>query len=54
MNKAPVRTRLWSPLFLLVVVQMTTTLRPLVGRAGSELIQPRSFFVAHWVASLQE
>jgi hypothetical protein len=54
MNQAPVRTRLWSPLFVLVVLQMTTTLRPLVGPADGAFLHARSFFVAHWISSLRE
>ena len=53
MNRAPVRTRLWSPLFVLVVLQMTTTLRPLVGPADGALLHPKRFFVSHWIACLQ-
>ena len=54
MNAAPVRVGLWSPLFVLVVLQMTTTLRPLVGPADGALIHGRSFFLAHWAASIAE
>jgi hypothetical protein len=54
MNHAPVRTRLWSPLFILVVLQMTTTLRPLVGPADDAFVHSRSFFLAHWISSLHE
>ena len=53
MNRDRVRLHLWSPLFVVVVLQMTTTLRPLVGPAQEDILQPRSFFLAHWVASLQ-
>jgi hypothetical protein len=52
MNHHPVRTRLWSPLFVLVVLQMTTTLRPLVGPADDAFIHERSFFLSHWVSTL--
>jgi hypothetical protein len=52
MNGAPVRVGLWSPLFLLVVLQMTTTLRPLVGPADDAIIHGRSFFLGHWVSSV--
>jgi len=52
MNRHPVRTRLWSPLFILVVLQMTTTLRPLVGPADDALIHERSFFVSHWASTV--
>jgi hypothetical protein len=52
MNRNPVRTRLWSPLFVLVVLQMTTTLRPLVGPADGAFIHSRSFFLAHWAETM--
>jgi hypothetical protein len=52
MNHAPVRTRLWGPLFVLVLLQMTTTLRPLVGPADGAFLHARSFFIANWIESL--
>lgn len=52
MNHARVRTRLWSPLFVLVVLQMTTALRPLVGPADDAFLHSRSFFLAHWISSI--
>lgn len=38
----------WILIFVLVAVQMTTALRPLVGRAGSFLPTSKEFFVSHW------
>jgi hypothetical protein len=52
MNGARVKTHLWGVLFVVVVLQMTTTLRPLVGPDDGVLLHGRSFFVAHWIASL--
>lgn len=53
MNRAPVRgTRLWNVLFVLVLFQMTTTLRPLVGEAEDHLLGERLFFLTHWFRSL--
>jgi len=53
MNRTPVRgTRLWSVLFVLVLFQMTTTLRPLVGEAEGPVLGERLFFLTHWFRSL--
>ena len=52
-NGRPLKgTALWSLLFLLVVLQMTTTLRPLVGEFDGELFHDKQFFVAHWIENL--
>jgi hypothetical protein len=42
---------LWHVLFVLVLLQMTTTLRPLVGPYDGVLLHDRMFFLAHWVES---
>jgi hypothetical protein len=39
---------IWTIMFVLVVVQMTTTLRPLVGPWDGTLFAPRQFFLVHW------
>ena len=38
----------WIVIFMLVVLQMTTALRPLVGTAESFLPKEKRFFLAHW------
>ena len=38
----------WVVIFVLVVLQMTTALRPIVGTAGTFLPEKRQFFVSHW------
>jgi hypothetical protein len=49
LNGGPMRgIRVWCALFVLVVFQMTTTLRPLVGPAEGIALQGRLFFFAHW------
>lgn len=51
MNSAPIRgLRLWGMLFVLVVLQMSTTLRPLLGEAKGFGLQDRLFFFAHWLS----
>jgi hypothetical protein len=38
----------WIVIFLLVVVQMTTALRPLLGTADDFLPKEKKFFLTHW------
>jgi hypothetical protein len=38
----------WVVIFLLVAVQMTTALRPILGKSESFLPKEKQFFVAHW------
>ncbi len=38
----------WMVVFVLVAVQMTTALRPIVGTAATFLPQEKKFFLAHW------
>lgn len=39
---------IWSVVFLLVTLQMTTSLRPILGRSEIRLTQEKKFFLAHW------
>jgi len=39
---------IWIILFMLVVLQMTTALRPIVGKADTFLPKEKMFFIAHW------
>lgn len=43
----------WTVIFVLVCLQMTTTLRPIVGRSDRFLPAEKKFFVAHWWESLR-
>ncbi len=45
--------RIWTVLFLLVALQMTTALRPLVGTAPTLLPETKQFFVAHWMEAFK-
>ena len=54
------RSRWWTAgvvllviIFVLVVVQMTTALRPIVGKADTFLPKDKKFFLTHWSDSLQ-
>jgi hypothetical protein len=38
----------WSIVFLLVTLQMTTSLRPILGRSEQFLTQEKKFFLQHW------
>lgn len=45
---------LWAVIFVMVAMQMCTTLRPLVGPwSGTAVFQEKKFFVAHWVECLK-
>jgi hypothetical protein len=39
---------IWSCVFLLVTLQMTTSLRPILGRSDHLLTQEKKFFLQHW------
>ena len=52
-NQRPVSgLYLWGFVFVLVVLQMTTSLRPLVGPFEGELIGDKTFFLTHWLQAL--
>lgn len=38
----------WVVIFMLVALQMTTALRPIVGRADTFMPETKKFFAAHW------
>ncbi len=43
----------WVIIFLLVSLQMTTALRPIIGRADTFLPTQKQFFASHWGDSLK-
>jgi hypothetical protein len=43
----------WVVIFVLVVLQMTTALRPIVGTAETMLPTEKKFFASHWVDCLK-
>lgn len=45
---------IWSIVFLLVTLQMTTTLRPIIGRSEHFLTQEKKFFLQHWGESASQ
>jgi len=51
----PAGSRVWALIFLLVLLQMTTALRPIIGTADTVLpgMKEKKFFVGHWMDSLR-
>lgn len=43
----------WVVIFVLVVLQMTTALRPIVGTAATWLPTEKKFFLTHWLETMQ-
>jgi hypothetical protein len=46
--KSKIGLRVWAVIFVLVALQMTTALRPIVGTADTLLPKEKRFFVSHW------
>lgn len=44
--------KLWGFIFVIVCLQMMTTLRPIVGKADRFLPTEKKFFLAHWMDTL--
>jgi hypothetical protein len=44
--------KVWMGIFLLVCLQMTTALRPIIGTSDQWLPKEKKFFVAHWIENL--
>jgi hypothetical protein len=45
---------LWSLIFILVCLQMMTTLRPILGTSDHFLPSEKKFFVAHWFETMSQ
>lgn len=45
---------LWTAIFVVVMLQMTTTLRPILGKSDRFLAQEKKFFLGHWVDCLEK
>jgi len=45
---------IWSVVFLLVTLQMTTSLRPILGQSKVLLPQEKKFFIQHWFETMGE
>jgi hypothetical protein len=44
--------KLWGLIFVVVCLQMMTTLRPIVGRSEHFLPGEKKFFLAHWIETM--
>ncbi|MEP6955836.1 MAG: hypothetical protein ABI883_03345 [Chthoniobacterales bacterium] len=44
--------KIWNLIFVLVCLQMTTALRPIIGQSDTFLPREKKFFAAHWLESL--
>lgn len=44
--------RVWAGIFIVVSLQMTTALRPIIGSSERLLPDEKKFFVAHWIENL--
>ncbi len=42
---------IWAGIFLLVTLQLSTTLRPILGTAEHQLTSEKKFFLTHWAQS---
>jgi len=45
--------KLWGFIFIVVCLQMTTTLRPIVGTSKHFLPSEKKFFLAHWLETMK-
>ncbi len=45
---------IWSIVFLLVTLQMTTSLRPILDRSNLLLTQEKKFFLQHWFETMDQ
>lgn len=43
---------LWSAIFVIVALQMTTALRPIIGKTDHFFPQTKQFFLSHWAENL--
>lgn len=50
----PAALRVWVAVFVLVMLQMTTALRPIVGKSDRLLTDEKKFFLKHWMEQLEE
>ena len=50
--RSPAGLMVWTVIFMMVMLQMTTALRPLVGTSETLLPKEKKFFLMHWGDSL--
>jgi hypothetical protein len=51
--RSPAGLYTWTFIFVLVALQMTAALRPIVGQASSFLPKEKMFFMAYWAECLK-
>jgi hypothetical protein len=44
----------WMFIFVIVCVQMTTALRPIIGTSDTFLPTEKKFFIAHWIDTMEQ
>jgi hypothetical protein len=54
MLNAGAGTRVWFAVFVLVALQMTTALRPIIGTAETLLPAEKKFFLVHWLETIEQ
>ncbi|HTV43505.1 MAG TPA: hypothetical protein VMF08_23280 [Candidatus Sulfotelmatobacter sp.] len=52
--KSQAGVNVWIMIFLLVALQMTTALRPIIGKSDTFFPAEKKFFIAHWADCLNE
>jgi len=52
--KSKLGLRVWAVIFVLVALQMTTALRPIVGTADTLMPTEKKFFIRHWFDCLDK
>ena len=53
LQSRPLGSRFWGLIFMLVVLQMTTAVRPIIGTSTTFFPTEKKFFLAHWVDSMK-
>jgi hypothetical protein len=51
-SSAQAHLRLWSVIFIVVCLQMMTTLRPILGTSEHFLPREKKFFLSHWLETM--
>ena len=50
--RSPGYLTIWIMIFVVVTLQMSTAMRPIIGTAGTFLPQEKKFFITHWIDEL--
>ena len=52
--KSQMGVNVWICIFLLVALQMTTALRPIIGTSDTFFPTEKKFFIGHWIDTLEK